>query len=256
MATLEPKEGLASEGAYQKVREAVLLGDLEPGRIVTQGELVDLLEVTRAPLREALRRLQNEGLITAEPNRRVRIAPLTIEDLEQLYVMRLSLEGGAVRLTVPELTADAFGEAEGLMATMDHFARRDDWPRLRAPHRAFHMMMVSGAGDQATELMGQLFDRTERYRHAYWGSVPSYWEKGRREHRAILDAAQAGDAHGTAQAIARHYLTTGRAVVSELAPGHDWEPLRRAVEYCAGGSLDDDAEAPADDQAPAPTSQR
>ena len=239
----EPREGLASEGAYQKVREAVLLGELEPGRIVTQGELVDLLDVTRAPLREALRRLQNEGLIAAEPNRRVRIAPLTIDDLEQLYVMRLSLEGGAVRLTVPHLSADAIGEAEGLMATMDHFARSDDWDRLRAPHRAFHMLMVSGAGEQATELMGQLFDRTERYRQAYWNSVPSYWETGRSEHRQILDAAQSGDAAATARALADHYLTTGRAVVSELAPGHDWEPLRRAVEYCAGSQPEVDAQA-------------
>ncbi len=238
MSATEPRDGLASEVAYQKVREAVLLGDLEPGRVVTQGELVGLLTVTRAPLREALRRLQNEGLIAAEPNRRVRIAPLTIEDLEQLYMMRLSLEGGAVRVTVPKLTADDFGEAEGLMATMDHFARLDDWQRLRFPHRTFHMLMVSGTGPQATELMGQLFDRTERYRHAYWGTVPSYWEEGRRQHRAILDAAQSGDADAAACALAHHYLTTGRAVVDELAPTYDWGPLRRAAEYCAGGPVE------------------
>ena len=249
MPSGEQRDGLASEAAYQKVRDAVLQGDLEPGQIVTQGQLVDQLDVTRAPLREALRRLQNEGLISAEPNRRVRIAPLTIEDLEQLYVMRLSLEGGAARLTVPLLSADALGEAEGLMATMDHFARQDDWRRLSGPHRAFHMMMVSGVGEQATELMGQLFDRTERYRHSYWGSVPSYWDKGRQEHRAILDAAQAGDADGTARALADHYLTTGRAVVSELAPDHDLEPLLRAVAYCAGCPPSHAAVgAPADDQ--------
>ena len=67
--------------------------------------------------------------------------------------------------------------------------------------------------------------------------MPSYWEEGRREHRAILDAAQAGDVEGTAQALAHQYLTTGRAVVSELAPGHDWERLRRAGEYCADTDL-------------------
>lgn len=231
-------DGLAGDAVYKKLREAVLDGGLEPGRVASQNDLIELFGVTRSPLREALRRLQDEGLISSEPNRRVRVAPLTIEDLEQLYVMRLCLEGGAVRVTVPRLTADDFGEAEGLMATMDHFARRDDWSRLRAPHRSFHMLLVSGAGPQAAALMGQLFDRTERYRHAYWNSVPSYWDAGRKQHRTILDAAQAGDAEATARALAAHYLTTAEAVVKELTTEHDWSRLRVALEYCAGGNIE------------------
>src|SRR4051812_49482729 len=104
-------EGAASrrdnvEQVYRRVREAILEGEIAPGATMSQVALADDLGISRTPLREALRMLQTEGLVDAERNRRVRVAPLSPADLEELYVMRVALEAEAIRLAVPRLTAE------------------------------------------------------------------------------------------------------------------------------------------------------
>jgi DNA-binding GntR family transcriptional regulator len=123
---------------YERLRTAILQGDIQPGKPTSQVILARELGVSRTPLREALRMLQGEGLVLSEPNRRVRIADFSISDVEELYAMRIPLEAVAIRATLPMLTATDFAELEGLMAQMDHYMRADDFDGMEAPHRAFH----------------------------------------------------------------------------------------------------------------------
>ena len=76
-------------------------GSSPPGAVMSQVALAEELGISRTPLREALRMLQSEGLVEGEPNRRVRVAPMTRTDLEELCVMRVTLEAEAIRLSVP-----------------------------------------------------------------------------------------------------------------------------------------------------------
>jgi DNA-binding GntR family transcriptional regulator len=180
--------------------------------------------------------LQNEGLVVSQPNRRVRIAELSLTDMEELYVMRISLEAVAARITVPMLTQEDHAELEGLMAQMDHLAETSS-PQLSAAHAAFHARFTAGAGERPAVLIGQLFDHAERYRRAYGLSVPGHWEKRRAEHRKILDMAKAGDQDGTAEALVKHYLRTAKIVANELDPEHNFERLRITVATVAPGAL-------------------
>src|ERR1700735_2814313 len=95
---------LNHDSVYDRIRTAILHGELAPGSVMSQVVLADELGVSRTPLREALRILQSEGLVEAEPTRRVRVAPLTAKDLEQLCVMRIALESTALRISIPRLT--------------------------------------------------------------------------------------------------------------------------------------------------------
>lgn len=81
----------SSEQVYERVREAILDGVLAPGTVMSQVALAEDLGISRTPLREALRMLQSEGLIEAEPNRRVKVAPMTPADLEELWMIRVTL---------------------------------------------------------------------------------------------------------------------------------------------------------------------
>ena len=107
---------------HEQLREAILSGDVRPGAKTSQAELARDLDVGRTPLREAVRMLQSEGLIVTEPNRRVVIASLSVEDAEELYVLRIALEVAAARITLPLLTETDFAELEGYMAQMTHLA--------------------------------------------------------------------------------------------------------------------------------------
>src|ERR1700755_80985 len=110
--------GQNTDDVYARVREAILDGELGPGAVMSQVALAEELGISRTPLREALRMLQGEGLVDAEPNRRVRVAPMTASDLEELYVMRVTLEAEALRLSVPLMTPEDLAGLEGHMAEM------------------------------------------------------------------------------------------------------------------------------------------
>lgn len=181
--------------------------------------------------------LQNEGLVVSEANRRVQIAELSPEDAEELYVMRISLEAVAIAITVPTLTSSDIAELEGLMAQMDHYMRRDDSAGFRTPHRLFHQRLIAAAGERPSDQIMLLFDHGERYRMAFgnWsGELP--YEKRSAEHRAILDAAAAGQADLAAQRLVAHYVSTVRLIFAGLQTDHDLARLRTAIRIVAPGA--------------------
>jgi DNA-binding GntR family transcriptional regulator len=139
---------------------------------------------------------------------------------------------------VPTLGSDDFAELEGLMAQMDHYMRQGDQRRMDVPHAAFHARLVAGAGRRVQTTMTQLFDHAQRYRLSYGAMAPDGYEGRRAEHRAILDAAAAGDPDGAAEQLARHYIQTAKLVITQLDPQHDPVLLRTTVETVAPRALD------------------
>src|SRR3954447_3251459 len=221
---------------HDRLRDAILRGELPAGQTTSQVTLARDLDVGRTPLREALRMLQREGLVVSEPNRRVRIAQLSSSDAEELYVMRIALEAVAVRITVPRLTSTDFAELEGYMAQMDHYMRSEDRPGMRVPHRAFHDRLVHAAGERVLTTIGQLFDHGERYRLRYGATTPERWDQRRAEHRAILDAAAASDGDLAAERLVAHYLQTVKFIFAALDPAHDLARLRTTIRTVAPGA--------------------
>src|SRR5437588_4957877 len=149
-ATSPVRDGQHVGLVHERLRAAILRGEIAAGATTSQTALAKQLDAGRTPLREALRMLQREGLVVSEPNRRVRIAELSSDDAEELYVMRIALECVAIRITVPTLKSDDFAALEGYMAQMDHYMKDDDLRGMRAPHLAFHNLLVSGAGPRVS----------------------------------------------------------------------------------------------------------
>jgi GntR family transcriptional regulator, rspAB operon transcriptional repressor len=209
---------------HAKLREAILVGDLAPGSVTTQLALAERLGIGRTPLREALRLLQSERLVVDDPNRRVRITPLTAADAEELFIARILLEPAAVRLTVPALTTRDDAELRGYLAQMDHYEESGDWVGLREPHRAFHAKLFGAAGPRLVDQLEQLFDHGERYRLGSGGPPPRHWRLRQAEHRELVDAAAARDADRTAALLVAHLAHTARLVCAALDPD---DPLVR-----------------------------
>ncbi|HZO62296.1 MAG TPA: GntR family transcriptional regulator [Gaiellaceae bacterium] len=234
---------------HDRLRSAILRGEIPPGQVTSQVVLARQLGVSRTPLREALRLLQREGLVLAEPNRQVRIAGFTLADVEGLYAMRIALEAVAIRATVPTLTPEDLAELEGLMAQMDHYMRSVDMARMDVPHALFHARFVRAGGARLTTAIAQLFDHAQRYRLAYLAGTPGGGYADRRaEHRAMIDAAAAGDVEATIERLVAHYVRTARLTISQLDPDHDPSVLRAAVASVAPRALPslDDASAVAE----------
>jgi DNA-binding GntR family transcriptional regulator len=237
-------EELSSDGqqmiaAHDRLRGAILRGEIAPGEATSQVALAKQLGVSRTPLREALRLLEREGLVVSQPNRRVRIAEFSIADIEGLYAMRIALEAAGIRATVPTLRDEDFAELEGLMAQMDHYIRARDSVRLDGPHAIFHARFVGAAGPRLTTAVAQLFDHAARYRLAYGtANLSAGYEDRRAEHRAMLDAAAAADADLTVERMVEHYAHTAVGVISELDPEHQPTVLLAAIAAVAPQLVD------------------
>jgi DNA-binding GntR family transcriptional regulator len=217
---------------YEELREAILVGDLAPGSVTTQLALAERFDVGRTPLREALRLLQSERLVVDDPNRRVRITPLTATDAEELFIARILLEPAAVRITVPTLTSRDDAEMLGYMAQMDHYEQGEDWIGLREPHRAFHAKLHAAAGPRLVDEITRLFDHAERYRLR--SSPPRrHWKLRQSEHRAILDAAAARDAGRAAELLAAHYAHTAGLIGRAHDAGYEMPRLRQILRVVA-----------------------
>ena len=233
MSTLpDRKDTRGTEAVYERVREAILDGEITPGTTMSQVALADELGISRTPLREALRMLQSEGLVRAEPNRRVRVAAASARDLEELYVIRVTLEAEAIRLAVPRMAAEDIARLEGYNAEMAHFAEVKDYRRWVVPHRAYHRALTEPAGERCNALLGQLFDHSERYRRLHIGHGPSAWAT--KDHRAILDACKEGDREKAGRLLANHFARTAFELVELLEPGYEPALLRETLGDVAG----------------------
>ena len=228
------RDGQGVGAVYERLRTAILRGEIAAGATVPQATLAEDFGAGRTPLREALRMLQRDGLVISEPNRSVRVAALSAEDFEELCIMRVALEAVAVRITVPTLKSADLAELEGYMAQMKHYHKVGDEAGMRFPHRAFHQLLVAASGPRVGREVAELSDQLERYRLRFGGHAT--WDERRSAHRGILDAAAVGDPDMAAVRLAEHYARTATIVFGALEPGRDLGRLRTAIGAVAPGA--------------------
>lgn len=224
MSERSNRDGNGVAIAHERLRKAILHGELRGGEVLSQARLSETVDAGRTPLREALRMLQHEGLVVSDPKRRIRIAELSAVDVEELYIARVALETMGIQVTVPWLDSEQIARLEGWMTQMNHFADDHDFDRLEVPHLKFHRGLISAAGQRVLQMTTQMSDHAERYRRVHGTAHPGAWEQRRAEHRAILDAAKNNDAEAATIALVKHYSRTAFDVIGELDPEH--EPLR------------------------------
>ncbi len=219
----------STEAAYLQLRRAILRNELPSENHLSQRELEQRFAVGRTPLREALRMLQREGLVEAEPNHRVRVAGFSFPDLEQLYAMRISLEALAIRLSVPCLQTVELDRLKEFLTRMAELSTPETYERWEVLHRAFHLGLIAHAGPRIVKTAAQLSDHAERYRRFYSMGTPHAFERGMREHLSILDACLARDPGAAAESLARHYSSVVLGTLAVLAPEYDPVLVRTAI---------------------------
>jgi DNA-binding GntR family transcriptional regulator len=232
--SLSPSSAAAAgvEHAYRGVRSAILGGQLRAGQLIPQVALARALNVSRTPLREALRMLQAEGLIEARPNQPMRVARLTLEGVEELYAMRIPLEVTALRLSIPRLTGEDIDGLHATHAVMARHASHRDYTAWDEPHRSFHYQLTRRAGDRFGTTISQLIDQCARFRRM---RVAKMWsDETEEEHRLLLDAAVAGDVDGAAQLLCQHLSETAYALIRTVDANYPGDRLREVVAPMTG----------------------
>ena len=222
----KPEERRSTEFAHTVIRRQIISGEIPAGTTVSQAALAEKIGVSRTPLREAVRRLQSESLLVGEPNRRLKVAEISPEDLDQLYAIRISTEATALRASVPLIDQKMIERLGECIAEMESLALDGEILSIEQPHHEFHRLLIAPAGERFSLLAETLWDHTSRYRGIYLRSQEEPVEPlltAHRDHRAILEAVANGNAAAAAVALANHYERTAYAVFEVITP--EFEPV-------------------------------
>jgi GntR family transcriptional regulator, rspAB operon transcriptional repressor len=219
------------DAVYEKLRRAILDGESPPGSRLSQVQLAQQFDVSRGPLREALRLLERDGLVVTEHQRMVRVSPVSFSDLDELYALRIVNEGLALHQSVPSMTAADIALLQGHVGGMVDATRSDDWFAWSDHHRAFHAGLYSGVGERTARMLGELFDHADRYRRVYHHDDRQAADVAEREHREILEACAAGDREQSAVLLARHLARSALMLLAHAAPEHEPVLVREAMRF-------------------------
>ena len=187
------------EEVVGRIRAILLDGEIPPGARIPERELCERLEISRTPLREALKVLAAEGLVQLLPHRGSRAAKLTDKDMRDLFEVCQGLEALAGELACERIDAIAAAHAE-----MVHHHREGDLIQYYRGNRAIHEAIVAAAGNPV--LAGLYTSVTARIRRARYVTpmTPERWALAVKEHDAILNALQRRDGVGLAHILRAH----------------------------------------------------
>jgi DNA-binding GntR family transcriptional regulator len=219
---------------YTRLRTMILDGVFSPGATLSQVKLAESLGVSRIPLREALRMLQQEGLIEAEYNQRARVPSFTPAIVDSLYASRILLEALSIRLTVPRFDQADVMALKQTLVELDTVAAHIDLDAWEVPHRQFHALLVAHTEDSMRQNIASYANQCEYYRRLYHRLVSTQQpmrsaEAIAAEHHALAEAWMAGKADLAASLLTRHYARTALTVLGQMTPEFDPIAIRMAL---------------------------
>lgn len=209
-----PSYRTLQELVTDRIREAILRGWLKPGERLDQAEIAERFQVSRMPVREALRTLEAEGLVKFYPHRGVEVCDLAPEEIEEIYQIRGVLEAMAVQLAVPRFTEVADQRLSAILQEMEEVA--DDPPTWTTLNYRFHKELYALSGRaRLCGIIESLRNTVQPY-VARDVSHPARARLAMKEHREILDACRAGNATRAAELVAQHLKHACDRLVAQL----------------------------------------
>jgi DNA-binding GntR family transcriptional regulator len=224
------------------IEEAIVSGELAPGTVLRQEQLSEQFNVSRTPVREALRRLAALGLVSFVPNRGVRVRTISRDDLHEAFMVRAELEGLATEVAATKMTAENLAELDEAEKRFSEISRElrakepgeerraimGEWVRR---NHAFHDVIYRAAGLPLVEQLAKSARRTFSG-PAVWApgdhSLDELYVKNAEQHRAIKQALAAG-----ARALAREHVMSSFELLETIleqvgAQPRDWQRGRAA----------------------------
>jgi len=207
------------EQLTERLRELIVHNELAPGERVDEKQLCERFGVSRTPLREALKVLAAEGLIELIPNRSPRVAPITPENVVELFDVMAWLERYAGELAVTRVEEKDLQRLRKHLANMERLHDRKDRFEYFRMNGQLHRSLVELSGNSVllatyTTLASQI----QRARYLAIHSQ-SHWDRGIKEHRDIFEALEAKDGERLGRLLLEHSRETGRRVEALLSTG-------------------------------------
>lgn len=220
MAVAQVARRLLRDEAYDVLRAAIVSGELAPGQVVRDGELAEQVGLSRTPVREALARLTDEGLVESKPNAYTRVTPLSRRDCTEAFVLLRALHVLAVREAVPRLTDDDIVAMRNANADFAAALAANDVEAALAADDELHGVVVSATDNRTlATTLDRLVLRIRRLERLRFASLPG--RASVRLHDRIITACASGDVERAAALTHDNWDTLGRFVDDAFADDED-----------------------------------
>lgn len=215
--------GSLADSVHAAIRDGIADGSLSPGYRLREVELADHFGVSTTPVREALRRLEHEGLVTSSPRRGASVAPMAWAEMHELLAVRELLEVYAVRQAAGK-GPQKHPEIRELLRRSAKAAKESDHKIFSQLDLEFHMAVIKLSGNRPLARFAELAHlQLQRTRLRTAVGRPGTLTESQRQHAAMLDAIEAGDPDAAESALHTHVKAVKKGVAKLIAalPGED-----------------------------------
>jgi DNA-binding GntR family transcriptional regulator len=207
-----------AEFALEELRESIILGELEPGAPLRLDELARSLGMSISPIREAVRQLEALGLAVHVPHQGAKVVALDVEELRDLFSIRLGLESEAVRRAAARFTEEDAAAAAQQLAAADEAREADDVRAALRAHTDFHFALYAASGSQwLLRLIRPAWDSSERFRPVLFSADGDLQKRHRVFDDELLRACAAHEPDAAAAALYGHLELANEYYAPELA---------------------------------------
>jgi DNA-binding GntR family transcriptional regulator len=206
----------ATDKAYQAIRQAILTNELHAGEPVPVERFVRDLSLSRTPVREAILRLQREGLINIQPRMGTFVSHLDLRQIREMYELRRLLEGHAAKLATQRAPAEAIRELRRELDAFPTHGLDVDCKAISEAGQKLHQLILEHCGNLAlVGMMRSMQDHFARFRSVSL-TIPEKVISSHQEHLAILQAMERRDGPGAEQLIHRHFEHAAQLLLESL----------------------------------------
>lgn len=212
-----PTQRALRNEVYDALRKALVTGVLQSGQRVNEAKIARQMQISRAPIREAIRQLEQEGLLVSVPRRGTFVVSLSEADVAEVYTLRADIESRAVRRALPLLTPQHFEALEQLLEQMRRAAAESSLPELLAADIEFHRTIVETTNwPRLLRIWESLHPQTLTL---YTVSTLTDWtpHDHAQRHDPLLTALRSGDEDVAANAMRDHILEVCAQVIRRIS---------------------------------------
>lgn len=192
------------EIVYEELKRQIMVGEIAPGTRMMEVELAEEMGVSRTPVREAIRKLEKEGLVTIEPRRGAYASDISAKDMVDILEVRQDLEGMAAGIAAQKITDEGRIELENIARKYKESVDREDIEEIIKNDEAFHKYIVGLSGNKTLiKMVSQVQELALRFRYIYYEDF-SRFKNQPSEHQAIVDAIAGGDVAGARKYAEEH----------------------------------------------------
>jgi len=201
---------------FNTLRQAILTGDLKPGERLMEIHLANRLGVSRTPIREAIRKLELEGLVIMIPRRGAEVAQISEKSLKDVLEVRRSLDALCAELACDRITQDGIEALKDACAEFEEATKTKDAKIIAAADVALHDIIIEAtSNDRLISLINNLSQQMYRYRFEYIKDESQH-ENLALEHQAILNAIMNRDKEAAAIAAKNHIDNQENSILKQI----------------------------------------